>query len=233
MSMKKYCVYCHTNKVNGKKYVGITSQKPENRWRNGNGYRNNEHFWRAIKKYKWHNFSHEILYTNLTKNEAEKIEIELIKELKTFEKDKGYNIELGGNATKTVAEETKRKISRALKGHECSLETKRKISKANIGKPNANKGKKMSAETIEKNRLSHIGQKAWNKGRPWSEEEKAKCNGKSVVCVETGIFYKTAHEANKLTGIDFSSICKCRRGKAKTAGGYHWVTAEEWSLPNG
>lgn len=193
--MKKYSVYCHTNKINNKKYVGITSQKPQNRWRNGNGYKGNEHFFRVIQKYGWHNFLHEILYVDLSQEEAEKIEIKLIREWETFKNDKGYNIELGGNVQKNIPQTTKDKISK---------------------------------EFVEKDRLSHLGQKAWNKNRPWTDEEKAKCNGKSVVYVETKIIYKTAHEASRITGIDFSSICKCRRHKVKTAGGYHWVSIEEW-----
>lgn len=231
--MKEYCVYCHTNKINGKRYIGITSQKPERRWRNGNGYRNNEYFFRAIEKYGWHNFAHEILYTGLSRCDAEQIEMRLIKEWETFRNANGYNIELGGNATKAVSESTKRKISQALTGHECSEITRSKISKANKGKSNPNKGKKMGKEFVEKNRLSHLGQKAWNKNRPWTDEEKANCNGKAVVCVETKVIYRTAHEANRLTGIDFSSICKCCKGTAKTAGGYHWASAEEWRLADG
>lgn len=231
--MKKYSVYCHTNKINNKKYIGITSQKPQNRWQNGNGYKNNEHFFRAIQKYGWHNFLHEILYVDLSQEEAEKIEIKLIREWETVKNDKGYNIEFGGNVQKIIPRTTRDKISKALKGRKCSEQTKIKISKANKGKSNPNKGKKMSKELVEKNRLSHLGQKAWNKNRPWTDEEKAKCNGKAVVCVETKVVYKTAHEASRITGIDFSSICKCRRHEVKTAGGYHWVAAEEWSLPNG
>ena len=45
-----YSVYIHINKVNGKKYVGVTRGKPENRWRKGNGYKYNTHFFSAIQK---------------------------------------------------------------------------------------------------------------------------------------------------------------------------------------
>ena len=41
-----YWVYIHRNKINDKRYVGITGQEiPELRWgRAGNGYYNNKHF---------------------------------------------------------------------------------------------------------------------------------------------------------------------------------------------
>lgn len=227
----KYCVYCHENKVNGKKYVGMTSQVPKRRWNNGRGYVNNKHFSRAIEKYGWHNFSHEILYTDLSRNEAEELEKKLIKEYDSANPLKGYNIELGGNSTKKIANETRLKISKALTGHKCSDETRKKISIANSGKVRKKRGK-ATPEAVEKNRLGHLGQTPWNKGRPWSKNEKAKCGGKAVLCVELNIVYGSAHEASADLKIDFSSICKCRRGKVKTAGGYHWRPACETEVYN-
>ena len=78
MAENNFCVYIHISPSN-KKYVGITSRKPSLRWSGGNGYKNNEHFYRAIQKYGWGNFQHLIVAKNLTKEEACKAEIDLIK----------------------------------------------------------------------------------------------------------------------------------------------------------
>ena len=110
-----YTVYCHTNKINGKKYVGITKKKPERRWQNGTGYKSSPHFHNAIQQYGWYNFSHEILYTDLTKKEAEEKEVELIREWNTTDRRYGYNCESGGNANKNLSEETRRKQSESAK----------------------------------------------------------------------------------------------------------------------
>ena len=38
--MNNYLVYIHTNNINNKKYVGLTKQKPQERWRHdGLGYK--------------------------------------------------------------------------------------------------------------------------------------------------------------------------------------------------
>lgn len=93
--MMKYFVYCHIF-PNGKKYVGITSQSLNCRFRkNGEGYKG-QLVYNAIKKYGWHNVEHKILYENLTKSEAEKYEIEIIKEWNTCDDRYGYNVASGG-----------------------------------------------------------------------------------------------------------------------------------------
>lgn len=51
-----YTVYKHTNKINGKVYIGITSQNVKRRWQNGAGYYGT-YFYNAIKKI-WLEFVH-------------------------------------------------------------------------------------------------------------------------------------------------------------------------------
>lgn len=65
-----YSVYCHTNKINGKRYIGITKRQPEKRWANGYGYSNNRHFFAAIQKYGWDSFYHEVWFTDLSYEDA-------------------------------------------------------------------------------------------------------------------------------------------------------------------
>lgn len=91
-----FIVYQHTNLINGKIYVGITALETEDRWRKGNGYYSNTHFYNAIQKYGWDNFKHEILFSNLTQEEACKIEIELIAFHKSNLSEFGYNGSTGG-----------------------------------------------------------------------------------------------------------------------------------------
>lgn len=131
MKNNNYNVYIHLNKNNNKIYVGITKQVPKKRWRNGNGYKNNILFYRAIQKYGWDNFEHKILYEHLTKEEAEQKEIELIAQYKSNQKEFGYNIENGGNHQGNVSEETKRKIGIAHKGKKLSNDARKKISDSN------------------------------------------------------------------------------------------------------
>ena len=101
-----YCVYVHTNKINNKKYVGLTKygDNPNKRWKNGLGYLekgsngeyNQPYIANAINKYGWDSFEHKIIYSNLTREEAKHYEESLIKKLDTRNPEKGYNISSGG-----------------------------------------------------------------------------------------------------------------------------------------
>ena len=96
LKTKNCVVYKHTS-PNGKVYIGITCGNPLNRWRGGIGYIKNTHFYRAIIKYGWDNFAHEILYDGLSRDDACAIERKLIATYKSNDKRYGYNITDGGD----------------------------------------------------------------------------------------------------------------------------------------
>lgn len=94
--MKDYCLYIHINKLNGKVYVGISSN-PLIRWRNG--YKYNKHFRAAIQKYGWDGFLHIIVRTGLTLNEAHKQERRWIYLYRANNPEFGYNQTKGGEGS--------------------------------------------------------------------------------------------------------------------------------------
>lgn len=177
-----WSVYKHTS-PNGKVYIGVTCKKPEYRWTNGNGYKGNHHFYNAIQKYGWDNFTHEILYSNLEERQAGIMEISLIKYYNSTNSKFGYNVLTGGDIKtgannpfyqKHHSEESKLKMSKSHKGRPAynkgiplSEETKIKISESRKGEKNCNFGKKMHPNTKEAILKSIIGV-------PKSEEHKRK-----------------------------------------------------------
>ena len=110
---RNYKVYKHTNKINGKIYIGTTKIELKYRWNNGKGYKTNEEFTYDINKYGWSNFEHEVLFDNLTKEEAEWLEKMYIALYDTTNEEKGYNQSFGGrggsNGVKYTEEEIKRR----------------------------------------------------------------------------------------------------------------------------
>lgn len=273
--MSKYCVYKHTS-PSGKVYIGITCQKVSKRWNNGNGYQNNPHFFSAIKKHGWNNFTHEVLFSNLSKEDAEAKEIELIATCDSTNPANGYNHERGGNLQgktteairekisqsrrgkctgerhpmygKKLSAEQRKKLSIAHCGKRMSEETRKKISEATRGEKSAHYGKhhsedakkKMSASAKNRPPMSDAtrakigaaekGAKHWTYGLPLGSEHRARisvAHKKQIVCVESGVVYDSALDAERITGVNKGNISSCLTGKRKTAGGFSWQYAEK------
>lgn len=91
--MREYKIYLLTF-PNGKQYVGMTRQKLEARWKNGNGYTFNKEMYSDIKKFGWDNIKKEVLEFGLTEQEAFEAETFYIREMKT--REFGYNKGEGG-----------------------------------------------------------------------------------------------------------------------------------------
>lgn len=198
---KAWVVYMHENRENGKKYIGITCQRPERRWQNGEGYRQSRHFYSAIKSHGWDAFRHEVLYTNLTQAEAEKLEIELIEKYQTLNPEKGYNLDPGGHLRRPT-EETRQRLREAHQGQKPTALNRQRLLEAVKGKP----------QTYEHRR----------------NMSKAK-GGREIRCVETGEIFLNAYEVQRQTGIDARSVRQvCTHVPYhKTAGGLHWEYIEE------
>lgn len=129
-----YVVYEHKNKINNKRYIGVTGKTVEVRWSKKEGsYKASRRFHRALMKYGWDNFEHNILYTCDNKEEAFKKEIELIAEYKTIDSNFGYNAHIGGNAgfkNQKHTDATKLKISERVKNAMAKPEVKKKHSES-------------------------------------------------------------------------------------------------------
>lgn len=236
--MDEYVVYVHIF-PNGKRYVGITCQDIRRRWREGRGYEG-QPVYDAILKYGWNNIKHEILFTGLTKEEAEQKEIELISEYKSLSHENGYNIEIGGNCSKRLSEETKQKISKANKGRfkgkkhwiygkHHSEETKEKISKARTGFKESEEMRRRKSERLSGKNNPMYNVKMTPEHKAKLQLACVKATSKAVVCVETGEIFSSSAEAQRKTGINSRSILYVanHHPRYKTAGGYHWQFVKE------
>lgn len=115
-AIARWCLYAHINKINGKRYVGITNKKkPTSRWgTNGIGYKGTKHFYSAIQLYGWDNFEHIVLEKNLTRPEAANLEYMLIEAWNLRDQNYGYNYQKGGytgDLGRHMSEESRAKIS--------------------------------------------------------------------------------------------------------------------------
>lgn len=243
MEKKNYKVYKHIF-PNGKIYIGITCQELSRRWNNGNGYKNNEYMNNAIKKYGWENIKHEVLYSNLSKEEAESKEMELIKKLKANNKENGYNILDGGNVSDNLTTECRKKMSESQKKLWKNSEHRKRMSEAHTGKKmsEATKkkmaesnckywlGKKMPKEAVEKMRKKLKGRKPWNKntkGIMKANKTSFKIGEvhsvtKKIKCLESGIIYNSINDASRELNLNSTCIINVCKGKQKQTKGLHF-----------
>lgn len=212
---------------------------------NGNGYKHSSHFYNAIQKYGWDNFDHEIIKSGLSKEEAQQMEIEYIKNNQTQDKRYGYNISRGGE------------------WHEYSEEAKERLSKLFSGSGNPNYGNYWTEEEKKEWSVKHSGINAPGYGKEISDEKRAKISAshtgeirtvemrnrisktlkerykniepligfgipaKRILCVEIEKSFDSIAEAARSLGIkNKSGISAAASGKMRTCGGYHWKYLE-------
>lgn len=136
-----YYIYLIVNSVNGKTYVG--QRKSSKEWYEDKYMGSGKLLGLVKKKYGIENFEKFLIQHCYAKEETDKAERFWIAEYRSRGKAE-YNIADGGQGGNTGnrSEETKRKISDAMKHHSVSDEVRRKISESYKEKTPWNKGKK-------------------------------------------------------------------------------------------
>lgn len=167
------CIYCITNTVNGKKYIGQTIQEPEKRIRRHFTTKKRSYLSRAVSEYGKSAFLHEIVEDNIPYEHLAAREQYWVAHFDTMSPN-GYNLTGGGERVKIVSPSTRKKLSEALKGEKNpnygkirSNEHRRRLSEAN-------RGKKHSPETRRKISESKKGEKNPNYRKPRSPETRRK-----------------------------------------------------------
>ena len=89
--MTEYKIYLLRCRITGKSYVGVTSMSLEERWHNGQGYKNQPVIYDDICEYGWNNFEHILIDTAFTYKESREKERFYIKTMNSLFPN-GYNI---------------------------------------------------------------------------------------------------------------------------------------------
>jgi len=192
-----FTIYRHVSPI-GRVYVGITSQDVETRWRHGD---NSTYFKRAIRKYGWKNFKHEILFTNVEEERAKRLEIELIRHYKGL--GISYNLTNGGDGTN---------------GYHHTDEYKQFKSQQMKEFFSTERGKEICA----KGGKTNLGKKYNRKSGFTKGDYQVR-----IVCQYSleGVLlnkFKSVSDASRKTGANNCQIGKCLRGKAITAKNFIW-----------
>jgi hypothetical protein len=199
IDLRMHVIYKHTNKINGKVYIGqtIINKKQTSleatmrRWNVHvkNSLINDENkqysFYKAIREFGLENFEHEIIEDNIPNLEETNEEEMYWIELYDCIVPNGYNMNKGGNGNlgylHTFEERQKMK-------HEMSIKQRQNISKINTNNSYA---------------------------------------AKPVICYDKCgnrlMIYSSAYEASQILGICHTSICGClQKSTRKFAGGFIW-----------
>lgn len=243
--VEKHLVYVHIT-PNNKRYYGVTNLDVKKRWKNGQGYKG-QYFYKAILKYGWDNIEHKILIHGLTKEQAERWEIKLIKYYKSNNPKYGYNQTEGGYNPPN------------FKGDKNPMFGKTGELNPQFGKTGILNKQSIKVYCVELNTIFFSIREAERKTGCRNSDivrccknKKSICGGyhwlyytdflnldkqnisdlllyngkccKPVLCVELNKIFVSAKEASKELNIYKANIQKCCRKEKHyiTAGGYHW-----------
>ena len=193
-------------------YIGIGS---DNNYQRAHKYGRNKHWNNVVNKTE---YTVEIIYDNLTWNDACEKEKELIKRYGRFDLNTGHltNKTDGGDSNFgfVFTEEHKAKLRKAHTGKKLSKEHCEKISKSNKGHKNYNLI--VTEETKRKMSKALKGKASWIKGLKMTNEHKlkiGKANTGKKLSKETKMKLSKVHIGKKLSATTKKKLSLMNKGK--------------------
>jgi group I intron endonuclease len=195
-------VYCATNNINNKKYIGQTTKGLDKRIQEHLSHLRSrtQRFYSAIKHYGIENFNWTIIEFAVSKEDLDEKEKMWIYSSQSMSPDHGYNMCEGGSFG-PLNEEALLKLRKPK-----SEETKRKMSLYQKGRP---KTKEAIAKMAKSRKGKNIG-----KDHPLSRK---------IINLDTGEIFECINSIKNSYSFSPSNISHCLRGDHKTAGGFHWA----------
>ncbi len=175
-------IYKITNKITGKLYIGQTVQSLKDRWNDHKRVSKTSasYLYESMRKHGFNNFEIVEIDAAKTIEGLNLLEEHYIKKFDTLA-PKGYNL-LPGGRNKKCHEDTKVKLSKALKG--------RPFKNRMNGAP---KGRSVSEE-----RRARISKTMTGVAQPWKY--------KAIIAIETGVVYESVNAAAKALGVNRVTI---------------------------
>lgn len=219
-----WCIYKHTNKVNGKVYIGQTCQKPERRWQNGKGYEGSPKFWPAICEFGWDGFEHEIIETDINSqtlaNEREQYWIAYYNSY-----DCGYNATQGGTfeAVEVICISDNKIFNTLSACAEYYDIHSQNLSQSACKNHRTLKGKYFAY-------LSEWLQGNWEPAPEYNTERRKAVSTlkKAVWCLQTQQFYNSATEMADALNLDVRRVARVCSGDLIQTDGYNCCYVEDW-----
>lgn len=162
-----WIVYCHTNRINGKRYVGYTKTSLDKRWR---GHLKTVKagstllFHNAIRKYGPDVWDHEIICEVTSLQDALEQERHHVKRLDSWGPN-GYNMNAGGEGAGKGG---------IRKGWQHTTESRQKMSESHKGLRQSEETKRKRNEKLKGHTVSEATRKKLSEQRGWHHSEKTR-----------------------------------------------------------
>jgi group I intron endonuclease len=212
-------IYCITNLVNGKQYVGQTKKTPEERFKQhlGDAKAGVPGLHGAIAKHGFVAFTVSLV-ESVTDDQLDERERFWIASYGTF--GGGYNLTTGGEGGYKRSPESRAYTSKMTK-----LAFERDPT-LRVRCGSGMRGKHPKASTIQKMSESRRGVRNPNFGKTGTKHPASQSRVRSVeqssLTGEVIATYPSGREAMRQTGVHYSNIASCASGNRQHAGGFVW-----------